>query len=52
MATFVLASLLSQQFASALIRRIRHLRDNARRISMQEPLESFRDQPEDELAEA
>ena len=51
LATFVLASLLSQKFASALIRRIRHLRDNARRISLREPLESFRDQPEDELAE-
>ena len=51
LATFVLASLLSQRFAGGLIRRIRHLRDNARRINHREPLEPFPSQAVDELSE-
>jgi len=51
LATFVLASILAQSFASGLIRRIRHLRDNARRISSREPLMRFASQASDELAE-
>ncbi|MCH8543849.1 MAG: CHASE3 domain-containing protein [Alcanivorax sp.] len=51
LATFVLASLLSRNFATSLIRRIRHLRDNARRISRRDPLQVYPGQPADELAE-
>ncbi|WP_162925658.1 sensor histidine kinase [Isoalcanivorax indicus] len=51
LATFVLASLLSQRFAARLIRRIRHLRDNARRISQREPLQPYTHEEADELAE-
>ena len=49
--TFVLASVLSRWFAGSLIRRIRHLRDNARRIGQREALQAFPGKHQDELAE-
>ena len=49
--TFAFASLLSRWFAGSLIRRIRHLRDNARRIGQREPLQPWPGNQRDELAE-
>lgn len=51
LAAFVLASVLSRGFAVGLIRRIRHLRDNARRIGRRAPLAAYPGQHADELAE-